>query len=670
MKICVGWATTFSLGVIARSLTDETCNVDNFGVADSDGTRPVDYHGQEQIKCQFKYHDLDEENMAVMNWYPDSDHFNAYKATDMIPKRHWEYPGVQKPDDRWRFQALANRSQLWKPGLNGPLHMKKKLQMGECEVPQEDGGAWHVQRLGPFVSDGNYDWWQVGLRDVFRLSKVFEKHPEGVFFSTTFSAGVTEAGEPLGFPPIHIHHIHVSPQPGVKKKIVHDAEYITNVAMEQHGDYQCLPNDGGVNCFYEKPAKDHFKEVHTVFDLEGELNDVRAANAGTMTWWYQIAMRWHPKSIGPKEPLSQLFSIAGNVEPGKNQLDELKVFYLNTHTPQLFWYAGQMPSDGDLARLKPHGHNVMYDRSYWFRASPEELGLIGDDSPFPQDAKTANDPIPLKDLGMNDFESVEKYLFDNLRKSAQKHSKTCDSFLNFHDPKCEWNKPFAVCHAWSSNAKTNDGVTHLDFEYDRRAQTCCKPWKFKAGEVFTTIGFYHPLLEPLGPSDPRIPLTYPQHLHWIASYKGPEAKTQRSFYSLGVFGRHLHRDFRKELVLGDALMHMSPSKYRLQQKTQFWPDGRYKDAPEDDENSFMQTYTGSISVHYGKLANHSPASVFSSMNSPPAAYVAASVVATLFAMAVACFAKNRHGKRSPVTTVVCQPPCCPCIRLGHVQKVH
>jgi hypothetical protein len=265
---------------------------------------------------------------------------------------------------------------------------------------------------------------------------------------------------------------------------------------------------------------------------------------------------------------------------------------------------------------------------------------------------------------MSDFESVEKYLFDNLHKSAQKYSKTCRSFLSFNDPKCEFNKPFQVCHAWSSNSNVHDKVTDLDYDYDRRAKTCCKPWKFKKGEIFTTIGFYHPLVKPLGPSLPRVPLTYPQHLHWIASYKGPEAKEQRSFYSVGAFGR----DHVAPSVIGDARVYFDPKGYEKQQKTQFWPDGLYKNADEDDENSFMQTYTGSIGVHYGRLADHSPASLYSSMTTAPATYVAASMVAFLLAMAVACYAKYRHGKRHPVATFVCQPPCCPCIRVSHVQK--
>lgn len=44
------------------------------------------------------------------------------------------------------------------------------------------------------------------------------KYPHGVYVLEQFSGAVTADGTRLGNPPIHIHHIHVGPSPGVRQR--------------------------------------------------------------------------------------------------------------------------------------------------------------------------------------------------------------------------------------------------------------------------------------------------------------------------------------------------------------------------------------------------------------------------------------------------------------------
>lgn len=64
-----------------------------------------------------------------------------------------------------------------------------------------EDGAWHVQRVGPFLSDGGYDWWQLGWSDVGMLKEVLAKFPEGIDITSTIMTPVLEDGTRLGFPP-------------------------------------------------------------------------------------------------------------------------------------------------------------------------------------------------------------------------------------------------------------------------------------------------------------------------------------------------------------------------------------------------------------------------------------------------------------------------------------
>lgn len=68
------------------------------------------------------------------------------------------------------------------------------------------------------ASQGGYDWIQVGWDNLWDLQAKLKEHPHGIYVLEQFSSAVTADGTRLGHPPIHIHHIHVGPSPGVRQR--------------------------------------------------------------------------------------------------------------------------------------------------------------------------------------------------------------------------------------------------------------------------------------------------------------------------------------------------------------------------------------------------------------------------------------------------------------------
>lgn len=89
--------------------------------------------------------------------------------------------------------------------------------------------------------------------------------------------------------------------------------------------------------------------------------------------------------------------------------------------------------------------------------------------------------------------------------------------------------PRAICHVIEST-ETVDG-----YKYDRREPTCCVPWTFKEGDIFTVVGFNKIVTEKgTGPhqgAHPSIPATFPGHIGWWISFDTHEVP-ERSHYSL------------------------------------------------------------------------------------------------------------------------------------------
>lgn len=494
------------------------CDSDTWGVAVGGsskltrGPRPFLDIDPKSLVCHDKLHEqIKDLNKFTLNYYRDVPSFQSFNGVDLNPTRHWEY-------EHWSGERWGRISNL--TASNQPPFWDGSADLSTCEIRKPDGWIYRIQDVGPITSTGGYDFWQFGWEDVFHLEEVLKENPNGIIFDSAFSAPVLPDGTPLGLPPIHIHHIHIGSL-GVKAK----DNTQPRLAIEQHGDYECSPEDGGIRCFFEKSPPGYGKLVRSPFNLEGEMNDVRAPNSPPMTWYYRIMLRYRFYSPGSSlTPISQQFIIGPG--PGEHkQLNTLQVFPVLSGEESLYWYTARMPTSGQMIRNKLHSHNLAYNRSFFFHATPEQLGLVADNFKMGTPAvgcigidpeREGCIPKPLRETGFKDFETLEDFLFQRLA-DAQKN----------------YTYPDLVCESHGARAAITDPVSGKSFSYDRRAPVCCKPWQFKAFDEVTIVAFIDKLTQPLGPHDPiTIPKSTEMHIHWVMSYD--EHRNDSIYYPPGI----------------------------------------------------------------------------------------------------------------------------------------
>lgn len=178
-----------------------------------------------------------------------------------------------------------------------------------------------------------------------------------------------------------------------------------------------------------------------------------------------------------------------------------------------------MPASGNLVRNKLHSHNLAYNRSFFFHATPAQLGLdtnnlaLGVPDVGCNGGSGACIPKPLSQTGFKDFKSVEEFIFQKLA-SAQKN--------------VDGTRPKLVCESTGARKKIRDPASGKLFHYDRRAPVCCKPWQFTQNDAFTVVAFINKVTEPLGPWEPNVvPKSTDMHIHWVMSY---DEHRNASFY--------------------------------------------------------------------------------------------------------------------------------------------
>jgi hypothetical protein len=182
---------------------------------------------------------------ATLNLYNSSEDWMKYKGYDLVPENNMSY----------------HRFEWW--NLNRTTY-GSNIKGGRCNITASDGTYWTFERIGPIRSTGNYDWWQFAWDDPFQTKQILRNNPDGFYILNYFSGAVRPNGHTLGYPPIHIHHVHATPTPINYYRINRfkcftgideHCSLTVNTLFEQHGDYQCREKDGGVGCLLENFPK-------------------------------------------------------------------------------------------------------------------------------------------------------------------------------------------------------------------------------------------------------------------------------------------------------------------------------------------------------------------------------------------------------------------------------
>lgn len=173
----------------------------------------------------------------------NTEKYDHFESVDWIPENKHLYP----------------RGSPWGEKYEFPSSKKKYILASTCHIDQDiDGAQWEITRIGPFYTTGGYDWVQVGWDDLWGLSKILEKHPDGIYFVGQHMSPVLRDGTRLNYPPIHVHHIHNGPDPYVRQRgdpvgcLLKGKGCFNPIrTMEVHGDYVCTQEDGGHDCHIE-----------------------------------------------------------------------------------------------------------------------------------------------------------------------------------------------------------------------------------------------------------------------------------------------------------------------------------------------------------------------------------------------------------------------------------
>jgi hypothetical protein len=244
---------------------------------------------QLSLECNWKWGEFGQDfDGAALNFYKNTDDWKSFKGFDLVPEHHATLAPKYKGYDTTTY--------------------KSKIMGGRCNIPPPSSSAgvrWTLERIGPFKSVGGYDWWQFAWNDPFQTNQILKKYPDGYYILNHFSGAVDRDGNILDFPPIHVHHVHCSPgstnpMRSDMTKCAYtmnsiDCPQVQRTVFEQHGDYQCIKEDGGSNCLLEDMPEGYAKLVTAPLTINGELNDCRAAGEPEIEWYYQTAIRWIPK---------------------------------------------------------------------------------------------------------------------------------------------------------------------------------------------------------------------------------------------------------------------------------------------------------------------------------------------------------------------------------------
>jgi hypothetical protein len=264
--------------------------------------------------------------------------------------------------------------------------------------------------------------------------------------------------------------------------------------------------------------------------MEAVVNDVRPANSSPLEWWFHVGFKWQPKKPNVKTASHLTMSLRSKWPPWPNDFFEsmgivgkgistLRPFLLPyvafdlhpvpTKEPSFVFFSAQIPRDGRLVNVNPHSHKAIYNQSFLFAGTPEELGLEHLSKGYKD-----WEAIPLSKTAFTSLAEIKTYV---LQRSTETANPT----------------PSLICH----HEGGQELVEH--FLYDRKGSISCREWNFKRGDVVTGL-FLHHTCDPksLGMEAVRnpgyVPEIFNEHSMWDLRYFPTDGK---DYHERLVYGR-------------------------------------------------------------------------------------------------------------------------------------
>ncbi|KAK3287374.1 hypothetical protein CYMTET_5112 [Cymbomonas tetramitiformis] len=239
---------------------------------------------------------------------------------------------------------------------------KPALLRADAAPTDGDSDEWRIQRIGPLKSSGGDDWHDLLFSDPTSLRKYLRWHPSlsitGSFIGIV--DGVT--GEPLAYPPVRLHHIHVY------------TDHFTQESFERHSDSGCLSREGGAKCLMEMFPAGYGMRVERPYEVACSFNDVRASKQANVAKSNQTELMYFLE-IGFQTTLRRVTPITRGAFMLAGDPYSPAMTYDIPNTPSVLWSTMKNPRDQYLWFYGIHSHMPMVDELWILTAEAETIGL-------------------------------------------------------------------------------------------------------------------------------------------------------------------------------------------------------------------------------------------------------------------------------------------------------
>ncbi|KAK3274663.1 hypothetical protein CYMTET_17163 [Cymbomonas tetramitiformis] len=264
----------------------------------------------------------------------------------------WPTKEIHKEDpDRFEYKCDEEVIKKREKFLDG-INFKDCEESVNPDDPTAD--VWRIQRIGPMTSVGGYDWHSIFYNDPANMKEPLSKNPK-LFITGDFIAVTDEGGEPLPYPPIHLHHVHM-----------YNDDIQVPQHFERHGDSACLNNEGAAECLLQVYPEGYGIQFSRPYQIGADLNDVRAADSEVLPWYFEVSFRINHRPVTPISRNS--FAMPGD------PWSEVTTYELGEENSFL-WATFKNPFDQYIWFYGVHVHMSRADEIWVFTDKADDIGL-------------------------------------------------------------------------------------------------------------------------------------------------------------------------------------------------------------------------------------------------------------------------------------------------------
>lgn len=337
--------------------------------------------------------------------------------------------------------------------LVGGSHQSAFVEHCETRVPGEE--MWTFERVGPFVGHGE-EWHSAGWADAGK----FESQGVAGIWVTAFGFSPQDAQQsPLGLPPVHIHHMHVTSSQSMAHPIKPSSDGYFAVEFDVHGDRQCPLAKGGMHCtiraFPDRYGMKLTDSMETFFDLK----DVRPRGSRELEFYAEYIFRW---TKAPQRLVGKLLT-GISTWSFKPHDDYLLEFNPSHPTEYLYWLENRFTTNASLVHMYWHAHHKYAEDMWVVSASPKDLNLMLFGDRY----------INLTAIG-HDVTSAQRLILNQIRRVQHTYAPG----KTFPSLRCRMNKD-----RWEFMEQEKQF-------FPRYHAPQCSQWDFRKGDEFTVLSFH------------------------------------------------------------------------------------------------------------------------------------------------------------------------------------